>query len=117
MEVEKLTENIAYVVLPSEPRAKSELKELNEMVSQKCNFDLVIDFSYVEVLASTSISNLITLQNWLKGSGNKLVLCKVSVVTKCIFDVAGLDKAFTFADDKFAALSILNQDGSQTLGN
>jgi hypothetical protein len=31
------------------------------------------------------------------------------VVTKCIFDVAGLDKVFNFAADKFDALSFLKQ--------
>lgn len=110
METEKLTEDVIYVVLPPEPRVRTELKELNEKVSEKCDFNVVLGFSYIGVLNSVSISNLITLQDWLEGSGHKLVLCNVAVVTKCIFDVAGLDKAFTFAEDKFDALSILKQD-------
>ena len=109
MEMEKLTEDVIYVVLPPEPRIREKLKELNEKVSKNCDFNVVIDFSYIEVLTSTSISNLITLQNWLDKSGYKLVFCKVAVVTKCIFDVAGLDKVFKFAEDKFDALSILKQ--------
>ncbi len=109
MEIEKLTEDVIYVVLPPEPRIRDNLKELNEKVSKNCDFNVVIDFSYIEVLTSTSISNLITLQNWLDRSGYKLVLCKVAVVTKCIFDVAGLDKVFKFAADKFDALSTLKQ--------
>ena len=107
--MEKLTEDVIYVVLPPEPRIREKLKELNEKVSKNCDFNIVIDFSYIEVVTSTSISNLITLQNWLDGSGYKLVLCNVAVVTKCIFDVAGLDKVFKFAVDKFDALSILKQ--------
>ena len=110
METEKLTEDVIYIVLPPEPRIRKKLKDLNEKVSKNCDFNVVIDFSYIEVLSSITISNLITLQNWLNKSGYKLVLCKVAVVTKCIFDVAGLDKVFTFADDKFDALSVL-KDG------
>ena len=109
MEMEKLTEDAIYVVLPPEPRVRAKLKELNEKVSKKCDFNVVIDFSYIEVLTSASVSNLLTLQDWLKGSGHKLILCNVTVVTKCIFNVAGLDEAFTFAEDKFDALSILEQ--------
>jgi len=110
--MEKLTEDVIYVVLPPEPRIRDKLKELNEKVSKNCDFNIVIDFSYIEVLTSTSISNLITLQNWLDKSRYKLVLCKVAVVTKCIFDVAGLDKVFKFAEDKFDALSTLKQSDS-----
>ncbi len=109
MEIEKLTEDVIYVVLPPEPRIREKLKELNEMVSKNCDFNVVIDFSYIEVLTSITISNLITLQSWLDKSGYKLVLCKVAVVTKCIFDVAGLDKVFKFTADKFDALSALKQ--------
>ena len=109
MEMEKLTEDVIYVVLPPEPRIREKLKELNEKVSRNCDFNVVIDFSYIEVLTSTSISNLITLKNWLDKSGYKLVLCNVAVVTKCIFNVAGLDKVFKLAADKFDALSTLKQ--------
>jgi anti-anti-sigma regulatory factor len=111
MEMEKLTEDVIYVVLPPEPRIRDKLKELNEKVSKSCDFNVVIDFSYIEVLTSTSISNLITLQNWLNKSGYKLVFCNVAVVTKCIFDVAGLEKVFRFAVDKFDALSTLKEGG------
>lgn len=107
--MEKLTEDVVYVVLPPEPRIREKLKDLNEKVSRNCDFNVVLDFSYIEVLTSTTISNLITLQNWLNKRGYKLVLCKVAVVTKGIFDVAGLDKVFKFASDKFDALSILRQ--------
>jgi len=109
--MEKLTEDVIYIVLPPEPRVREKLKELNEKVSKDCDFNVVIDFSYIEILSSITISNLITLQNWLDKSGYKLVFCKVAVVTKCIFDVAGLDKVFKFADDKFDALSVLKQGG------
>ena len=44
MEMEKLTEDVIYVVLPPEPRIREKLKALNEKVSKNCDFNVVIDF-------------------------------------------------------------------------
>jgi anti-anti-sigma regulatory factor len=110
MELTKLAEDIAYIELPPEPRVRKVLGSLNDHVSGECNFDLIIDFSFVEVLTSVSVSNLISLQNWIKGAGHRLVFCSVAVVTKCIFDVAGLDTFFVFAENKDSALALLTQN-------
>jgi len=111
MELTKLSDTVAYLELPPEPRIRNVLDSVNEQVSEKCECDIILDFSFVEVLTSVSISNLITLQNWLKGGGYRLTLCEVAVVTKCIFDVAGLIPVFTFAPDKDAALQSLKKTG------
>jgi len=109
MELTKLAQDIVYVELPPERRIRKVLGELNDRVSKECDFDLIIDFSFVEVLTSVSISNLISLQNWLKGAGHQLILCSVAVVTKCIFDVAGLDALFVLAENKDSALELLTK--------
>ena len=110
MAVQNLSQDIILVVLPAEPQTSDKLKTVNEMVSQRCDFDMIVDFSRIEILISTSISNLLTLHNWLDGSGHRLILCNVSFPTKCVFKTAGLDTFFDFADDKFAALEILQTD-------
>jgi anti-anti-sigma factor len=110
MELVRLIESVVYIELPAEPRLRKALAAINERVLKDCNFDLIIDFNFVEVLSSIGISNLITLQNLLKSAGYKLVLCNVKVITKCIFDVAGIDKLFTFADNKDSALALLTQN-------
>ena len=70
--------------------------------------DVVIDFSIVEVLSSSSLSNLLILRGMLEERGRSLVLCNVSVITKCIFRVAGLDEVFDFADDKPTAVAAVH---------
>lgn len=113
MGINNITEDVILVDLPSEgPRRSEELKAVNEVVSSKNDSDVVIDFSRVEIMNSWDISNLLILQNLLGESDHKLVLFSVSTVTRCIFVVAGLSKAFTFTDNRAAALRAVGKADS-----
>lgn len=108
MPIEKLSENVILIVLPKEPHLSDELKDINEMISKRCDCDVIVDFSIVQIFTSVSISNLMVLRNLLNGCGHRLILCSVLFLTKCIFRVAGLNEVFDFVDDKHAALEALN---------
>lgn len=113
MSTEYVSDDIILVALPlHEPQIADELKSINNIVSEKGICNVIIDFSGVEVLTSSSISNLIILHQLLDGHNRKLILCDVAFVTKCIFTVAGLEHLFHFADDKSAAMSVLNGEAS-----
>ncbi len=113
MGIRNITEDVILVDLPKEGQRRSdELKAVNEVVSNKNDSDVLMDFSRVEILNSWNISNLLILQNLLSESGHKLVLFGVSTVTKCIFVVAGLSAAFTFTENKAAALEAVGKAGS-----
>ena len=106
MGTQNLSEDVLLVTLPSEePQIANELKSVNNIVSERGGCNVIVDFSGVEVLTSSSISNLIILHKLLDEHNRKLILCNVAFVTKCIFTVAGLDQIFNFADDPSAALS------------
>ena len=107
MGTERIAESVFLVALQAEPRLGNELEAVNEMLSQECDCDVIVDFARIEMLTSSSISNLLILHNWLQGSGQRLILCNVSFATKCIFKTAGLDTFFEFVRDKFAALEDL----------
>lgn len=110
MPIQELSEHILYVDLPAkEPYIVEELKKANEIVSEQDTCDVVVDFSHVEVIISSTISNLLILKEYLNGYGRKLILCGVSLPTKCIFTVAGLGEHFDFVEDKFSALEKLRQ--------
>jgi anti-anti-sigma regulatory factor len=115
MAIKTLSDNIVLVVLPPEPRIRQELDDIAEKASKKCDFDIIMDFSHVEVLFSASISNLITLRSWVEGAGRKLVFYNVAVITRCIFDVAGIHSLFEFAKDEDEALTIINRHRSGQL--
>ena len=105
MGIQNLSEDALLVELPpKEPRIANELRRVNEIVSNKDNCNVIMDFSKVEIVSSASISNLMILREMLSGSGHQLVLCSVSLPIKGIFTVIGLEALFDFTDDKSTAL-------------
>ena len=105
MGIENQLENVIYVELPSEGiQMTDEFKALNETVTDRDDCDVIVDFSKVEIINSSNISNLLILRGLLQDKGRRLILCGMSTVTKCIFVVAGLAEVFVFIDDKDAAL-------------
>ena len=106
MAIQNISDDVLLVELPfKEPQIANELITVNERVSDNPNFDVIIDFSKVEIITSSSIGNLIILHNLLHRQGRRLILYNVAPVTRCIFVVAGLKDIFDFADDKSTALS------------
>lgn len=110
MGIKNLLEDVVLVDLPSDAEKRDEvLKAVNDVVSNTCDSDIIIDFSGVEIINSSNISNLVILQGLLEDSGHKLILCNVGTVTKCIFVVAGLADVFTFTDNTSAALDAIDK--------
>jgi anti-anti-sigma regulatory factor len=102
--IRNLSESIILVILPKEPHMSGELERINEIASDKLNCNVVVDFSKVEMLTSTSICNLMILHKLLSGLGHRLILCSVPFLIKCTFTVTGLEAFFEFADDISVAL-------------
>jgi len=118
MGIRNLSENIIVVELPSDGSKRAdELKNLNEIVSDKCQYDVIVDFCKVEIINSWNISNLLILRGMLEDAGRKLILCNISTVTKCIFVVAGLSEVFVFADNRSAALDTVRLTNSPVTAN
>jgi anti-anti-sigma regulatory factor len=105
MGIQNQLENVIYVELPSDGiQMSDELKALNDDVTKRDDCDVIIDFSKVEIINSSNISNLLILRGLLQDKGRRLILCGMSTVTRCIFVVAGLADVFVFIDDKYTAL-------------
>jgi len=105
MAIQDWSENILLVDLPEEPDMGEELQGALDAAREKGNCDMVIDFSSVDIIASSSISKLLRLRKLLSDCGRQLVFCNVAAATKGIFTVTGLDEVFEFASDKFTALT------------
>lgn len=102
-------ENLIVVELPSkEMEIADEIKKVNEIVGKNSGCDVIINFASVEAIISETLSNLLILHNLLADKGHRLVLCNVSFITKCIFNVAGLEDIFEFAQDKPAAVAAVH---------
>jgi anti-anti-sigma factor len=113
MAIRNWSDTIILVDLKPEPEMGDELKALTEIVRDRGDCDVAIDFQSVDLITSSSLSRLINLRKLISDSGHRLVLCGVAPATKGIFTVRGLDGVFEMADDKFVALASLQTYGSE----
>ena len=111
MGIQNWSENIILVDLPQEPEMADELEAVNEMVSDGGNYDVVIDFSSVDMVTSSSLSGLLKLREPLVERGRRLILCGTAAAIKGVLTITGLDAVFELADDKFEALATLEMNG------
>jgi anti-anti-sigma factor len=105
MGIQDWSDDILLVDLPQEPEIGEELTTVTEMVRDRGDCDVVIDFSGVDIVTSSSLSKMLKLRKMLTDCGHQLIFCGVAAATKGIFMVTGLDGIFEFADDKFVALA------------
>ena len=118
MGIRNLSENIILVELPTDRSERAdELKNLNEIISDKCQYDVIVDFYKVEIINSWNISNLLILRDMLEDAGRKLILCNINTLTRYIFVVAGLSEIFVFADNRPAALAAIRETDSPIIAN
>ena len=111
MAIQNWSEDIVLVDLPCEPEMADELDTVTVAVRDRGNCDVVIDFAKVDIVTSSSISEMLKLRKLLGDCGHRLVFCSVAAATKGIFTVTGLDGIFELADDKFVALASLQMVG------
>jgi anti-anti-sigma factor len=111
MGIQNWSEEIILVDLPAEPEMGEELKTVTEMVRDRGDCEVVVDFSKVDIITSSSLSKLLRLRKLVGDCGHRLVFCSVAPATKGIFTVTGLDGVFEIVDDKFIALASLQMVG------
>jgi anti-anti-sigma factor len=94
------TENGTIVMAASpEPEIVGELKALNETVRQRGGCDVVINFSQVDIVTSSSLSALLRLHKLVHDSGHALTLCCLSPATQGILAVTGLKGVFDIREE------------------
>jgi anti-anti-sigma factor len=111
MGIQNWSEDIILVDLPAEPELGDELKTATEMVRDRGDCEVVVDFSNVDIVTSSSLSKLLKLRKLVGDCGHRLVFCSVAPATKGIFTITGLDGIFEIVDDKFVALASLQMVG------
>jgi len=111
MGIQDWSEDIILVDLPGEPEMGEELETVTRIVRDRGDCEVVVDFSQVDIVTSSSISKLLRLRKLLGDCGHRLIFCSVAAATRGIFTVTGLDGIFEVADDKFVALASLQMVG------
>jgi len=105
MGIQNWSENIILVDLPAEPLMGDELKTVSDIVKDRGDCDVVMDFSAIDIITSSSLSKLLKLRKTLMDWDHQLVFCNVAAATKGIFAVTGLEGIFRVVEDKFVALA------------
>ena len=107
MEIQNWSEDVILVDLHREPQMADELTTVTDIVNDRGDCDVILDFSSVDIITSSSLSKLLKLRKLLADCGHRLVFSNVAPATRGIFTVTGLDGIFEVADDKFVALASL----------
>ena len=105
MAIENWSDNLKLVSLTREPQLGDDLLLVTALVLEKGDFDVVVDFSEVDILTSSSIARLLKLRKAVRDSQRHLILSSVSPRTKNVFVLTGLEGVFEFVDDKTVALA------------
>ena len=105
MGIQNWSEDIILVELPQEPQIVDEIRLATDLVRDRGNCDVVVDFSKVDIVTSSSLSALLRLRKLLTDCERKLIFCCVAPATKSIFTVTGIETIFEFAEDKMLALA------------
>ena len=103
MGIQTFSEDILLITLPEQPQHGDEINIVNKLLSDSVDFDVIVDFSKVEMLTSGSICGLMILSKLLQGAERKLVLYNLPPAIKQIFERTGLITVFDLADDEFDA--------------
>jgi anti-anti-sigma factor len=105
MGIQNWSENVVLVDLPVEPLMGDELKTIADIIKDRGDCDVVVDFSAIDIITSSSLSKFLKLRKMLMDCDHQLIFCGVAPATKGIFAVTGLDGIFKVVDDKFVALA------------
>ena len=117
MALRNWSDDILLVDLPREPRMRTELKTIIDVVRDKGDCDVVADFVNVDIMTSASISALLRLRKLLADCGHRLLFCNVSPATRSVLNVVGLEEVFEFAADITVAIDSLQSAGSGIAAN
>jgi anti-anti-sigma regulatory factor len=103
MGIQTYSEDILLIILPEQPQHGDEIDIVNKLFSDSVEFDVMVDFSKVEMLTSGSICGLMILSKLLQGAGRKLVFYNLPPAIRQIFERTGLITVFDLADDEIDA--------------
>jgi anti-anti-sigma regulatory factor len=112
MGIQNFSEDVLLITLPEQPQYGQEIEIVNKLLSDSVDFDVMVDFSKVEILTSGSICGLMILDKLLKGSGRKLAFFNIPSAIKQIFVRTGLMAVFDLADDEFDAIQHIQDKNS-----
>lgn len=81
MGIQNWSEDIVLVDMPLEPEMGEELKTITQIIRDRGDCEVVIDFSRVDIITSSSLSKLLRLKKLVSDCGHRLIFCNVAPAT------------------------------------
>ena len=107
MGIQNWSDEIILINLGHEPQLGEELQTAADVVGEGNCRDIVLDFSDVDIITSSSIAKMLKIHKEINNSQRRLIFCSVSTQTMHLFKVVALDTVFEFAENQFVALASL----------
>ena len=107
MSIEIQSEDVLVITLPAEPEIRKVLDNLLKLLQEGRPYDVVVDFSVVDIMTSLTLSGFLKLRELLANRGRRLIFSNTAPITKDIFRTTCFTGLFDFIDDKAEALSSL----------
>ena len=107
MEIKELSKNIVLAVLSGDGQVKNDLAEARQFIDSNSSCHLVLDFSSVEMINSSIITELLSVRELLNKHQRRLIISGLSFLNRSVFVAAGLLNVFKLVTDKKSALIAL----------
>jgi anti-anti-sigma factor len=107
VKVENLASDIIVFELQREPQMNGELQAVFDIIAERSDCNVILDFAYVDIITSSSLTRLLKLRQALLATSRHLILCGLHPFTKSAFEITGLNGVFELAADRPAAMAIL----------
>jgi anti-anti-sigma factor len=108
MPIQNWSDTVMVVELADDPQFTDDMIALLQMVDDRPDVDVVLNFQNVTFLNSSNIAKLLKLRKVLVvNHRRKLKLCAISTHVWGVFLVTGLDKIFDTYDDVASGLASL----------
>ncbi len=108
VKTEDITDDTISFGLQKEPQMNGEIQAVIDIAAERSGYNVILDFTFVDIITSSSLTKLLKLRQTVMASGKRLVLCGMHPFTRSAFEVTGLNGVFDLAADKQAALEVVN---------
>ena len=102
-----LTEQVFLITLPSRPQASSDIERATRKITAATPRHVVFDNQQVQIISSSTISELLIIENHLHELNRQLVLCRVPEKIQALLISVGLQSLFQIANDSLEAFEML----------
>jgi anti-anti-sigma factor len=110
VKIESIAGDIIVFSVRGEPNLGDELQAIAEMVAGDVNSNVIVDFTCVDIIRSSSLTKLLKLRQVLLARGRQIVLCSIHPLTQSIMEITDLNRVFAIVADKQAGVSLIRNN-------